>query len=290
MILRRILTALLVLLLLGAVLFLAGAAPDNPVSVSGGPVYSCASGSSFCVNGNFQVPSGNVYQIGTDTGLSRDSAGVVDCGNGTAGNKSCTFQPNIDNPQTGLQIAGGAPAGHYPRGNGGSPALYVDSAIPLGDLPLPALIGTSYNTSQYTNATTGLTTISTSPSISASWLVSFECTGEYSVTGTAEKIALAITLSQAAQNLDYGAMITYSAAANTGEIGFSGTATTGGTALPAGGVVTSTTSVYPFRIFGRALWNATNAGTISLQAESSNALGTVTINAYNSSCNITRLL
>ena len=39
----------------------------------------------------FVLPSGEVFGWNSDTGLSRDSAGVVDCGNGTAGNKSCTF-------------------------------------------------------------------------------------------------------------------------------------------------------------------------------------------------------
>lgn len=84
------------------------------------------------LSNSVQVPSGAVYQIGNDTGLSRDSAGVIDCGNAAAGNKSCTFQPTIVNAQTGYQIGGAATSGHYLRGNGTN---YVDSTIQAADLP-----------------------------------------------------------------------------------------------------------------------------------------------------------
>jgi hypothetical protein len=40
------------------------------------------------VNGSIYMPSGNAVQWNGDTGVSRDSAGVVDVGNGTAGNAS----------------------------------------------------------------------------------------------------------------------------------------------------------------------------------------------------------
>lgn len=54
----------------------------------------------------WNLPNGTVYGWGAsgtnDTGLSRDSAGVVDCGNGTAGNISCNF--NLG----GLRVAGGS--------------------------------------------------------------------------------------------------------------------------------------------------------------------------------------
>lgn len=40
------------------------------------------------VSNSIQLPSGTVYQWNADTGLSRDSAAVIDIGNGTAGDKS----------------------------------------------------------------------------------------------------------------------------------------------------------------------------------------------------------
>lgn len=42
------------------------------------------------LSNSLEIPSGTVYQISTDTGISRDSAGVIDIGNGTNGNKSGT--------------------------------------------------------------------------------------------------------------------------------------------------------------------------------------------------------
>jgi hypothetical protein len=266
---------------------IAAAAQNPPVSVSGGPLYFCANGSAVCAPNNFQIPSGNVFQIGTDTGCSRDSAGVIDCGNGTAGNKSAQMNLAIFNAGTGFQINAAAPSRHYPCGNGTN---YVDCTIAATDLPLPYIVGAMYNTSQYTNATTSLTTILTSPSISAGWLIDVDCELTYSVTGTAEKFGVGLTASQTAQNMDYDAFINYSAAGGNGSVGFTGTATTGGTALTSGAVVGSTASSYGAHLHGRILWNATTAGTFTLQAQSGNAAGTVTINAYNSSCQVTRLL
>jgi hypothetical protein len=72
-------------------------AQNPPVSVFGGPFFSCVNGSSTCVPNNFQIPTGFVFQIGTDTGLSRDSAGVIDVGNGTAGNKGGTINDTTEN-------------------------------------------------------------------------------------------------------------------------------------------------------------------------------------------------
>lgn len=192
------------------------------------------------------------------------------------------------NDSTGTQF--GSPTGG-PQGPGtfNAQGCFVNGVACLTSLPFPLLIGSAFNTTQYTNATTGLTTIVTSPSIAAGWLVYVDCQGTYSITGTAEKIGIALTASQTAQNMDYGAFINYSAAAGVGSVGFSGTSTTGGTAISGGGVVGSTGAVYAFRISGRILWNATTAGTVALQAETGNALGTVTINAYNTSCLFTRL-
>lgn len=47
---------------------------------------------SLTTSGTVAMSSGQVLKWSTDTGLSRDSAGVLDIGNGTAGNKSGTVQ------------------------------------------------------------------------------------------------------------------------------------------------------------------------------------------------------
>jgi hypothetical protein len=47
------------------------------------------------ITNSLQLPSGTVYNWNNDTGLSRDSAGVVDVGNGTAGNKSGTINAAV---------------------------------------------------------------------------------------------------------------------------------------------------------------------------------------------------
>ncbi len=86
-------------------------------------------GNSVVATGNITIANGKVYGIGAsgtaDTGLSRDSAGVVDFGNGTAGNKSATIQSAVVNAGTGFQIGGTAPNGHCLTGNGTN---YVDGA------------------------------------------------------------------------------------------------------------------------------------------------------------------
>lgn len=44
-----------------------------------------------------RMPSAGLIAWNGDTGLSRDAAGIVDCGNGTAGSKSCTFNATAIN-------------------------------------------------------------------------------------------------------------------------------------------------------------------------------------------------
>lgn len=242
-------------------------------------------GTSSCVlNTSLQIPTGTVYQISTDTGWSRDSAGVADFGNGTAGNKSGTVQASIFNAGTGFQIAGAAAtAGHVLRANGTN---YVDSAILTADLPLPYLVGTMYNTSQYTNATTSNTTISTSPTISAGWVIQVDCTGAVSVTGTAEKYAFAITPSQTPQSEEVGGFLNYTTAGQDGSV----VATASPWTIQTNAVVASTAAAYQFEVHSIIQWNATTPGTFTFQAQSGSAAGTVTINAYQSNCLITRLL
>lgn len=52
------------------------------------PATAGTSTNPFAFSNAIQIPSGTVYLISTDTGISRDSAGVFDFGNGTAANKS----------------------------------------------------------------------------------------------------------------------------------------------------------------------------------------------------------
>jgi len=62
------------------------------------------------VNGTIRISSGNVLLWNTDTGLSRDSAGVIDVGNGNQGNKTGSI--NLTNlTATGKIVAGGAFSG-----------------------------------------------------------------------------------------------------------------------------------------------------------------------------------
>jgi hypothetical protein len=50
------------------------------------PAVSGTSTNPITISNSIQIPSGTVYAISTDTGISRASAGVLDIGNGTAGN------------------------------------------------------------------------------------------------------------------------------------------------------------------------------------------------------------
>lgn len=68
--------------------------------------------------GNVQIPSANVYQISTDTGISRDSAGVVDIGNGTAGDKSGSVNAANATLSALLQAATVEITGATPTGTG----------------------------------------------------------------------------------------------------------------------------------------------------------------------------
>jgi len=65
-----------------------------------------------------QIPSANVYQISTDTGISRDSAGVVDIGNGTAGDKSGSVNAANATLSALLQAATVEITGATPTGTG----------------------------------------------------------------------------------------------------------------------------------------------------------------------------
>ena len=70
-------------------LLLAGSASGTATILA--PATAGTSTNAIQISNTIQLPSGTVYQWNADTGLSRDSADHVDCGNGTAGNQSCTF-------------------------------------------------------------------------------------------------------------------------------------------------------------------------------------------------------
>lgn len=77
---------------------------------------------------SIEIPSGTVYQISTDTGLSRQSAGVVAVGNGSAGNTSGTIQANavqLGAIGTGPTVTFGAGA---PSGSAVNGSLYVNTS------------------------------------------------------------------------------------------------------------------------------------------------------------------
>lgn len=56
--------------------------------------------------GTIDLPAGQVLKFGTDTGISRNSAGVVDIGNGTAADVSGTIKAATAVLSTSLQLAG----------------------------------------------------------------------------------------------------------------------------------------------------------------------------------------
>lgn len=85
---------------------------------------------------NWLVNAGGVLGFTTnttssDTAFSRDSAGVVDLGNGTTSNKSGTLNLTILNALTGFQVNGAATSGNVLKGNGTN---FVSAALPANML------------------------------------------------------------------------------------------------------------------------------------------------------------
>src|SRR5579871_6786469 len=76
------------------------------VSQTAGPslVQSSFTNEACADSSGLNVPSGNQYRFNGDTGLSRDAADVIDCGNGSNGNKSCTFNLTTEGLQ-GVTVA-----------------------------------------------------------------------------------------------------------------------------------------------------------------------------------------
>jgi hypothetical protein len=70
-------------------LLLAGSTSGTATMLA--PAVAGTSTNAIQISNTIQLPSGTVYQWNADTGLSRDSAAVVDIGNGTAGDKSGTL-------------------------------------------------------------------------------------------------------------------------------------------------------------------------------------------------------
>lgn len=129
------------------------------------------------VTGFFTLPSNALYTWSSttsssgsvDTGLSRDSAGAVDIGNGTAADKSGKINAAIVNAGTGYQLGGAAPSGHCLIGNGTN---YIDSAscgssgvTSVGlSVPASSIFGVS-GSPVTSSGTLGLTTTGTSGGI-----------------------------------------------------------------------------------------------------------------------------
>ena len=81
-------------------------------------------------SGNQNQASGTVLGWNGDTGLSRDSADAVDCGNGTAGDKTCTFNAATGNFTTAVTTAN-----------------VTDSALTAGTSPIcPNGVGGAFTT------------------------------------------------------------------------------------------------------------------------------------------------
>jgi len=56
------------------------------------PAIAGTAANPFSFSNGINIPSGTVFSINTDTGISRDSAGVIDIGNGTSGDVSGTIK------------------------------------------------------------------------------------------------------------------------------------------------------------------------------------------------------
>ena len=124
----------------------------------------------------------------------------------------------------------------------------------------------------YTNATVTPTTISglQSPTIAKGETVIFHCTGLYVFATTAEEMALQVTTSQTPQSIWYDTMFNTS-----GSINFQSSLGAGN--LLTAAAVGSTSAHLLWKIDGEMVWNASTAGTFSIQAATSSASGTLSV-------------
>jgi hypothetical protein len=138
--------------------------------------------------------------------------------------------------------------------------------------------------SSYTNNTTSLTTVLTSPTIGANATIAFQCSGVYSFNTAAEKAEFGITASQTPQSIIYfGYIVT---GTGNGALNFPLPATASGTALVSGTLAGATSTNYGFSIQGTIVWNATTPGTFALGAATNSTSGTIAIAVNNASCTL----
>lgn len=128
--------------------------------------------------------------------------------------------------------------------------------------------------STYTNSTISPTTIITSPTIAANSFVYFRCAGTYQDnTLTNGHMQLQINASQTPQAIWYALTSWTSTTANKGVL-----STTNATLID-GGVVSAANTNFPWSMDGYIQWNATTAGTFTLQGASNTASLQLTVNA-----------
>jgi hypothetical protein len=159
-----------------------------------------------------------------------------------------------------------------------------------GDALSKVLRGSDYpsgpNSDYVTTATaiSGATVVVTTPIIGKGQIKNFECHGIYKITAAAHKLVLSITASQTPQLLNFwGSIVTDTVA---GAVNYPTPGSSSGTLLTSSAIVVTLGALYPFEIHGVIKQNASNTGTISLNALTDNAASTVTILANTAYCRI----
>lgn len=132
---------------------------------------------------------------------------------------------------------------------------------------------TFYLASTYTNATVSPTTVITSPTIAANTNISFHCSGYWQDSAATGQNEMQINASQTPVLIWYTFTNWTSNTANKGTV-----SNTNATLLLGGGASALGTN-YPWSMDGMIQWNATTAGTFTLQAASNSASNTLTIGA-----------
>jgi hypothetical protein len=134
---------------------------------------------------------------------------------------------------------------------------------------------TFYSTSYTTNSVSG-TTISglTSPTIPINSFVHFRCDGLYSSSSTSADVELGVNASQTPQSIWYQAGI---ANGITNTNSWKPVNSITNNTLLSGAAPTTANANYNWELNGVIQWNASTAGTFTIQAATSNTAGTITI-------------
>jgi hypothetical protein len=140
--------------------------------------------------------------------------------------------------------------------------------------------------SSYSNATTSLTTVLTSPTIAAGTAVAIHCWGMYSFTTAAEFAELGITTSQTPVSIAYSGLFGYSLVTNTGTAGTTGNGTSSGAIIKSTIITAALSTPYSFQLDGVIVWNASTPGTFALGAATSSTSGTINVGANQAYCTI----